>query len=182
MTFLRTLGLVTVAFAISGCAETENENNNNDVDPKPDPIEEIGSIVDVATLTPYVKRTLLVGDEPRDIVFTDPDGGGPLGDRAFITTAHRGQHRTDSSISGVPGAGDPQLTTEGIGRADVWVFDATSLGATLGGTPIEIVSRSVPAAPASKRWFSTAARIRSATLIAISWGVSTSRIVNSSPP
>ncbi len=39
----------------------------------------------------------------------------------------------------MPGAGDPQLTTQGVGRADVWVFDATSLGATLGGTPIEIV-------------------------------------------
>ncbi len=50
-------------------------------------------------------RTLLVGDEPRDIVFA----GSPV--RAFITTAHRGQHRTDASISGVPGAGDPQLTT-----------------------------------------------------------------------
>ena len=34
--------------------------------------------------------------------------------RAFITTAHRGQNRP----------GDPQLTTPGVGRADVWVFDA----------------------------------------------------------
>jgi YVTN family beta-propeller protein len=82
-----------------------------------------------------VRRTLLVGDEPRDIVFA-----GPGGSRAFITTAHRGQHRTDASIVGVPGAGDPQLTTEGIGRADVWVFDAANLGATLGGTPIRIVT------------------------------------------
>lgn len=40
-------------------------------------------------------RTLLVGDEPRDIVITDPDGSGVLGAHAFITTAHRGQHRTD---------------------------------------------------------------------------------------
>lgn len=38
------------------------------------------------------------------------------------------------------GAGDPQLTTAGIGRADVWVFDATSLGATIGGTPVRILS------------------------------------------
>ncbi len=60
-----------------------------------------------------VVRTLLVGDEPRDIVFA-----GPGRNRAFITTAHRGQN--------VPY--DPQLTTAGVGRADVWVFDANSLG------------------------------------------------------
>ena len=40
----------------------------------------------------------------------------------------------------VPGAGDPQLTTAGVGRADVWVFDATNLGTTIGGTPLQIVS------------------------------------------
>ncbi|MBV8881013.1 MAG: hypothetical protein JO332_13670, partial [Planctomycetaceae bacterium] len=34
-----------------------------------------------------VVRTLLVGDEPRDILFA-----GPHHDRAFITTAHRGQN------------------------------------------------------------------------------------------
>jgi DNA-binding beta-propeller fold protein YncE len=93
------------------------------------------SIVDVSGAVPVVVRTLLVGDEPRDIVFA-----GITLDRAFITTAHRGQHRTHASISGVSGAGDPQLTTEGIGRADVWVFDAGSLGSTLGGTPVEILS------------------------------------------
>ena len=91
------------------------------------------SVVDVST--GGVVRTLLVGDEPRDIVFA-----GTGGNRAFITTAHRGQHRTHSSIAAVPGAGDPQLTTEGIGRADVWVFDATALGSSIGGTPIEILS------------------------------------------
>jgi YVTN family beta-propeller protein len=93
------------------------------------------SVVDLSASPPQVVRTLLVGDEPRDIVFA-----GTGGNRAFITTAHRGQHRTDSSISGVTGAGDPQLTTQGIGRADVWVFDATSLGGTIGGTPVEILS------------------------------------------
>ncbi len=72
-----------------------------------------------------VVRTLLVGDEPRDIVF-----GGAAKDRAFITTAHRGQN--------VPY--DPQLTTPGVGRADVWVFDANNLGATLTGTPLTIVT------------------------------------------
>ncbi len=93
------------------------------------------SVVDLSQNPAKVVRTLLVGDEPRDIVFA-----GTGGNRAFITTAHRGQHREDPSIAAVPGAGDPQLTTEGIGRADVWVFDATSLGDTLGGTPLEILS------------------------------------------
>ncbi len=92
------------------------------------------SIVDLAP-APHVERTLLVGDEPRAIVFANPGGN-----RAFISTARRGQHRSHPSISGVPGAGDPQLTTPGIGRADVWVFDATDLGDTLGGTPVEILS------------------------------------------
>jgi DNA-binding beta-propeller fold protein YncE len=93
------------------------------------------SIVDLSTSPARVVRTLLVGDEPRDIVFA-----GTGGNRAFITTARRGQHRSDASISGVPGAGDPDFLTPGIGRADIWVFDATSLGATVGGTPVEIVS------------------------------------------
>ena len=56
------------------------------------------SIVDLSGAVPIVERTLLVGDEPRDIVFA-----GAGGNRAFITTAHRGQHRTQSSISGVFG-------------------------------------------------------------------------------
>ncbi|KFE70410.1 hypothetical protein DB31_5452 [Hyalangium minutum] len=72
-----------------------------------------------------VARTLLVGDEPRDIVFA-----GPLKRRAFITAAHRGQNAPF----------DPQLTTPGVGRADVWVFDADNLGNTLGGTPLTIVN------------------------------------------
>ena len=80
------------------------------------------SIVDVSSSPPRVVRTLLVGDEPRDIVFA-----GPGGNRAFITTAHRGQN------SGLPLA---DFTTEGIGRADVWVFDVTNLGSVLGGSPL----------------------------------------------
>jgi DNA-binding beta-propeller fold protein YncE len=72
-----------------------------------------------------VVRTLLVGDEPRDIVFA-----GPGRRRAFITTAHRGQNLPF----------DPQLTTPGVGRADVWVFDANTLGDTMGGTPLTIVT------------------------------------------
>ena len=86
------------------------------------------------TGTPHVTRTLLVGDEPRDIVFA----GNPA--RAFITTAHRGQQRSDASIASVPGAGDPQFSTPGVPRADVWVFDPANLGATMGGTPLKIMS------------------------------------------
>ena len=84
--------------------------------------------------TPHVVRTLLVGDEPRDIVFA----ASPP--RAFITTAHRGQQRTDPSIASVPGAGDPQHTTPGVPRADVWIFDPANLDTTLGGTPLKIMS------------------------------------------
>ena len=82
------------------------------------------SIVDVASQR--VVRTLLVGDEPRDIVFA-----GVGRNRAFITAAHRGQNRP----------GDPELFTPGIGRADVWVFDATNLGpaTSLGGDEIAIL-------------------------------------------
>jgi DNA-binding beta-propeller fold protein YncE len=76
-----------------------------------------------------VRRTLLVGDEPRDIVFA-----GPNGSRAFITTAHRGQNSpyTDPANPG-------ELTTPGVGRADVWVFDALNPGASLGGTPLTVI-------------------------------------------
>ncbi|AGC49146.1 hypothetical protein MYSTI_07874 [Myxococcus stipitatus DSM 14675] len=99
-------------------------------------VNHLSDSVSVVSLTgtPRVVRTLLVGDEPRDIVFAGPKG------RAFITTAHRGQHRTHASLAGVPGAGDPQLTTPGVGRADVWVFDPASLGTTLGGTPVRILN------------------------------------------
>src|SRR5215813_10828459 len=75
------------------------------------------SIVDVASSPPRVVRTLLTCDEPRDIVFA-----GAGGNRAFITTGRRGQN--------CPVAAN--LTTEGIGRAVVQVFDATNLGASLG--------------------------------------------------
>ena len=86
------------------------------------------SIVDVPTRR--VTRTLLVGDEPRDIVFA-----GPSKSRAFITAAHRGQNRP----------GDPQLLAGGVPRSDIWVFDANDLdgpppGAALGGKPITILS------------------------------------------
>lgn len=74
--------------------------------------------------TGRVKRTLLVGDEPRDIVF-----GGAARNKAFITTAHRGQN-----------APDAQLTTPGVGRADVWVYDTLNLGDSLNGSPIAVLT------------------------------------------
>jgi len=84
------------------------------------------TIVDVEDpQRPHIKKTLLVGDEPRDIVFA-----GDYHDRAFVTTAHRGQN---SPI-------DPQLTTPGIGRADVWVFDANNLSDELDGGPLTILT------------------------------------------
>ena len=68
------------------------------------------SVIDLRDPTlPFVKETLLVGDEPRDVIIA-----GPNHDKVFVTTAHRGQNRP----------GDPQLTTPGVGRADVWVFAA----------------------------------------------------------
>lgn len=82
-----------------------------------------------------VTKTLLVGDEPRGITFAGPGFG-----RAFIATAHRGQHRTHGSVAAVPGAGDPELTTPGVGRADVWVFDADSPGDDVGGIPLAIIN------------------------------------------
>jgi len=88
------------------------------------------SIIDTTANPPRVVRTLLVGDEPRDIVFA-----GPGRNRAFITTAHRGQNSPWNDPAN-PG----QFTTPGIGRADVWVFDANSLGTTLGGTPLTVVT------------------------------------------
>ena len=88
------------------------------------------SIVDVASSPPRVVRTLLVGDEPGDVVFA-----GPGGNRAFVTSAHRGQNSPWTSSSN-PG----ELTTPGTGRADVWVFDATNPGSSLGGDPITIVT------------------------------------------
>jgi YVTN family beta-propeller protein len=85
------------------------------------------TVLDVSSNEPRVVRTLLVGDEPMDIVFA-----GDNNSRAFITTAHRGQN---SPI-------DPQLTTPGVGRADVWVFDADALASdnSQGGTPLNIIT------------------------------------------
>ena len=77
--------------------------------------------------TPRVLRTLAVGDEPRDIIFA-----GTARDRAFVTTASRGQNK--------PGFTSDYLTTPGVGRGDVWIFDATQLDESLTGKPLGILT------------------------------------------
>jgi len=83
------------------------------------------SVVDVDAAVPQTIQTLWVGDEPRDIVFA-----GTNRERAFITSAHRGQN---SPV-------DPALNTPSLGRADVWVFDSTALDDTPGGTAEQIIT------------------------------------------
>ena len=88
------------------------------------------------TPTPHVAHTLLVGDEPQDVVFAGTTDGGGFFKRGFITAAHRGQSHTRGA-----GHTDPlgQFASAGVGRADVWVFDATSLGSGLGGDPLAVI-------------------------------------------
>ncbi|MCL2450859.1 MAG: hypothetical protein FWD17_18095, partial [Polyangiaceae bacterium] len=106
------------------------------------------SIVDASHPThPRVTRTLLVGDEPRDIVFAGRDH-----DLAFVTTAHRGQNSPD----------DPDLFASGVGRADVWVFDANALGQAPGGTRLTKLTffadtpRALAASPDGSRVYAAA--------------------------
>ena len=83
------------------------------------------SIVDTSVMPARVVQTLYVGDEPRDIVFA-----GGQSQKAYITAAHRGQN-TDF---------DPALTTPGLGRADVWVFNALTPGKGLGGEADAVIN------------------------------------------
>ena len=72
-------------------------------------------------------RTLLVGDEPRDIVFAGPARNA----RVHHHRAPRPEHARSIRSSPRPG----------VGRADVWVFDARQRSAaTLGGAPLTIVT------------------------------------------
>jgi DNA-binding beta-propeller fold protein YncE len=87
------------------------------------------SIVDLSGPEPRVTKTLWVGDEPRDIVFAGNDRK-----RAFISAAHRGQNSPYMNPKN-PG----ELITPGVGRADVWVFDAENPGARAGGEPLEVL-------------------------------------------
>ncbi len=75
--------------------------------------------------TPRVVKTLLVGDEPRDIVFA-----GPKGKRAFITTARRGQNS-------VVDLGIEETTS---GRANVWVYDAEQVAQAPVPAPLEVLT------------------------------------------
>ncbi len=87
------------------------------------------SVVDVSVEPARVTKTLLVGDEPRDIVFASTNR-----QLAFITATHRGQNGPDDTPI------DPELETSGVGRADLWVFDATNTGASLGGDPLSVTT------------------------------------------
>lgn len=111
------VGMEPVALAVRSNGEVWVVNN----------VSDSVSIVEVNAGKAQVVRTLLVGDEPMDIVFAGDDKS-----RAFVTTAHRGQHLPV----------DPQLTTPGVGRADVWVFDANALATdtSMGGTPLNIIT------------------------------------------
>jgi DNA-binding beta-propeller fold protein YncE len=111
----------TVAVGLEPVALAERTDNEVWV------VNHLSDSVSVVRLdgTPRVLRTLLVGDEPRDIVFAGVDR-----DRAFITAAARGQNRP----------GDPALTSPGQGRADVWVFDAKQLDDSLNGKPLTILN------------------------------------------
>ena len=85
------------------------------------------SIVDVGATPPRVVRTLLVGDEPRDIVFA---GAG----------RHPRLHHHRAPRPEQP-ASTRELTTPGVGRADVWVFDADEPRARRSAaTPLTIVT------------------------------------------
>jgi YVTN family beta-propeller protein len=89
--------------------------------------------VDERRCSAEVERTLLVGDEPRDVV----SAKGRNGERwAFVTVAHRGQNVTDSQ--GNPR--DPELSKPGMGRADVFVYRANQLGPINSEKPATILT------------------------------------------
>ncbi|MFT5710032.1 MAG: DNA-binding beta-propeller fold protein YncE [Halioglobus sp.] len=112
-----TVGLEPVAVAVRNSNEVWVVNHLSDS----------VSIVDVGS-SPRVVQTLLVGDEPRDIVFA-----GDKSQRAFITATYRGQNHPLFSID--------DLSTPGLGRADVWAYDADALDKSdLNGGPLTIVN------------------------------------------
>jgi DNA-binding beta-propeller fold protein YncE len=111
-----------------------------------------------------VLKTLNVGDEPRDIVFA-----GPHHNLAFITTAHRGQNSPDPY----------DLQTPGVGRADVWVFDAFNLGTVAGGTRLTKLSffadtpRALAVTPDGSRVYAAAFNSGNQTTTVSAYAVST---------
>ena len=139
-------------------------------------LSDSASIVDIehGGMRGRVVRTLLVGDEPRDIVFA-----GPGKNRAFITTAHRGQNHPH----------DPQLTTPGIGRADVWVFDAhQKTGSTLGGTPLNIITlftdtpRALAVTPDGRRVYAAGFHSGNQTTVITELNVTFNPVLGRTPP
>jgi len=83
------------------------------------------SIVDVSVRNAAQRRShLLVGDEPRDIVFAGPEVRG--GSSPPRTAARHGR--------------DPQLATPGRGACRCLGFDASNPGASLGGTPLTVIT------------------------------------------
>ena len=98
------VGLEPVAVAFNGNDEVWVVNHLSDS----------VSIVSLAD-TPRVTETLQVGDEPRDVVFA-----GDQKSRAFVTAAFRGQNHPSFTVDA--------LLAAGLGRADVWVFDASQPG------------------------------------------------------
>lgn len=106
------------------------------------------SIVDTSHPPGRVVRTLLVGDDPQDVVF-----GGSDKALAFVTSAHRGQN------SLFPRA---EFATSGAGRADVWVFETANLGDALGGEPLTVLTlfsdrpRALAASPDGSRVYAAA--------------------------
>ena len=113
------VGMEPVAVALRGNAQAWVVNHLSDSI----------SIVDLGSTPPRVTATLLVGDEPRDIVFAGEDQSF-----AYITAAHRGQNGPDDTPI------DAQLFTPDVGRADVWVFDANAPGDSLGGDPLTVLT------------------------------------------
>lgn len=87
-------------------------------------LSDSASIVDARTLPARVTRTLLLCDEPRDIVFA-----GVERDLAFITSARRGQNCPLPAL----------LTTQGTPRGLVTVYDAADPGLGLRGSPVSFV-------------------------------------------
>ncbi len=105
-------GLEPVAVAVRGDDEVWVVNHLSDS----------VSVVDVRA-TPRVVRTLLVGDEPRDLLFAGRDGT-----RAFLTTARRGQN--------IPV--DAALATASTPRALLWMYETANAG-TSAGTPAQVL-------------------------------------------
>ncbi len=83
------------------------------------------SVIDLRPFIMDVVTTLQVGDEPTSVVFAGENNA-----RAFVSAAHRGQN-TDFNDS---------LTTPGVGRADVWVFDANKVIEKQRFSPLTIVN------------------------------------------